>query len=243
MAGDALMPGSVAPKRFFEDVLVIERDGRYELRLDDRSLRTRGRNIVHVPTRGLAEAIRDEWAGQGERIDPAATPITSLVSAAIDAGVEGARPWRDDILSYLATDLLCYRADAPESLVTRQEEAWDPVLDWLRSDMGVGLVSTAGVIKVEQPDIAIQAARSALERATPLETLAVRQAATLTGSAAVALALWRGAFPAEALFDASLVDETFQAEKWGVDEEAAERRAQMRSEFARIAKIFEFLRA
>ncbi len=236
------MSSDAGANRFFKEVLVIEREGRFELRLDDRSLRTRGRNVLRVPSSALAEAIRTEWVRQGDRIDPSATPLTSLVSAAIDADDQGLADWRNDVLSYLGADLLCYRADRPEALAARQEQIWSPILEWMRSELGASLVVTSGVIKIVQPDAAIQAIRAVLEKTTPLELLAIRQATTLTGSGAIALALWRGAFTAAALFDASLVDETFQAEKWGEDAEASMRRQQMRAEFMVVADLLSWAR-
>ena len=43
------------------------------------------------------------------------------------------------VAAYGGTDLLCYRAEAPEELVRRQAEAWDPLLDWAADRYGARL--------------------------------------------------------------------------------------------------------
>ena len=43
---------------------------RFLLTLDGRTARTPGKQPLAVPSRGLAEALAEEWQGQGAEIDP-----------------------------------------------------------------------------------------------------------------------------------------------------------------------------
>ena len=56
-----------------------------------------------------------------------------------------------DIVNYLGSDLVCYRAADPSELVRRQAEAWDPVLDWCQTALGIKLTVTTGIVPVAQP--------------------------------------------------------------------------------------------
>ena len=45
-----------------------------------------------------------------------------------------------DRASISRSDLVVYRADAPQGLVERQAQAWDPVIDWARDRLGARFV-------------------------------------------------------------------------------------------------------
>lgn len=212
------------------------------LLLDGKPARTRAGKALEAPTRALAVAIADEWDAQGDRINLAAMPLTKHVSTAIDLAESDSAQWRGAILVYAVADLLCYRAEAPEALAERQALAWDPILAWARDALGVSLVATRGVNHVGQPAFAVRAAEAALKDADAHALVGIRTAADATGSAVIALALWKQAFETERLFAASRVDEEFQAERWGADEEAAARAESLRTEFLAAARYLDLLR-
>ena len=226
-------------RRFYQSVSVSSANEGYEVRLDDKPLRTKGQKILIAPSASLADAIQEEWEQQGDEIDLASTPLTNLLADAIDANA--ASQWRADILGYLGSDLVCYRADAPQALVERQAEVWGHYLDWLRDDLGAALVVTTGVISTPQPQIAIDRVRTILAPLNRETLAALRKATAITGSAVMALALWKQAFAARDVFAASVIDEVFQAEQWGEDEEAMGRRQTIEREFLHIARFLELL--
>jgi chaperone required for assembly of F1-ATPase len=212
------------------------------LLLDGKPAKTRAGNMLEAPTPALAAAIAEEWDKQGERINLAAMPLTKHASTAIDLAERDGARWRGAILVYVVADLLCYRAEAPEALTERQALAWDPILDWARDTIGIGLIATRGVSHVGQPAIAVRAAEAMLECADAHALTGMRTAADATGSAVIALALWKQAFDAERLFAASRVDENFQAERWGVDNEASARADSLRAEFMAASRYLDLLR-
>ncbi|HEY9567125.1 MAG TPA: ATPase, partial [Thalassobaculum sp.] len=65
----------------------------------------------------------------------------------------------------------------------------------------------------------------------------------VTGSLVLGLAVLRGRLAADAACDASEIDEAWQAELWGIDREAEQRRRGRRRELAEAAKFVELLRA
>jgi len=214
------------PKRFYKDVAVAAGQGGYGVTLDGRAVKTPGKAPLILPTEKAARLVADEFAAQGDTIDLATMPTYRLVNTAIDGVAKDPQAVLEDLLRFSASDLLCYRADGPETLVRRQNEAWDPVIDWARATLGARLLLAEGVIHVEQPREAIAAIGVHLgQRADPLRLAALHLMTSLTGSALLALAVDFGELDAEAAWNAAHVDEDFQAGQWGQDAEALARRA------------------
>jgi chaperone required for assembly of F1-ATPase len=184
------------------------------------------------------ERVAEEWARQEETVDPADMPLTRLLNSAIDGVAQTMDETRADIARYAGSDLLCYRADAPGALAERQRLAFDPVLAWAAEALGARFNLAAGVIHVAQPPEVLAAVRSALDAVDdPAALAALSVITTLTGSALLALAAHRCFLtPAEA-WAAAHVDEDFQSERWGVDEEARARRAARWREMEAAAEV------
>jgi chaperone required for assembly of F1-ATPase len=196
----------------------------------------------------LALAIAAEWNAQAETIDPARMPLTRLANAVIDAVADQAQAVAEEVAKYLGSDLLCYRADAPEGLVERQARAWDPVLAWAAEALGARFVLAQGVAHVAQPREAIAAARagipadpSSLKEPSSLKKIwrlgAVASITALTGSGLLALALAHRAIEADAAWAAAHVDEDWQMAQWGRDQHVLERRAFHFAEFQAATKV------
>ena len=231
-------------KRFYKAVELREADGRHALMLDGRQARTPGRNPLSATSRALMLEVAAEWERQSETIDPAEMPLTRLLNSAIDGVAHTMAETRADILRYAGSDLICYRAEEPETLVARQAQAFDPVLRWAAETLGARFNVTAGVMHVAQPPEALAAIGAALEAYDdPAALAALSVMTTLTGSALLALAGARGFLSAEAAWRAAHVDEDFQAERWGADAEAIARREARRREFEAAATAIEGLQA
>lgn len=198
--------------------------------LDDKPVRTPLRRALAAPTLALAQAIAAEWNAQTDVIDPARMPLTRLANAVIDAVSQVRQPVADEIVKYLGTDLLFYRAETPAGLVEKQSRAWDPVLAWARKTLGARFVLAQGVVYVPQPHEAIAATRDAIP-VEPWRLGAVSSITTLTGSGLLALAVAHGAIDADAAWAAAHVDEDWQMSQWGRDEIALTRRACHEAEF------------
>lgn len=228
-------PGSARPKRFYTRVDMIEADdGSFRIELDGRPVRTPGRAPLAVPSAVLAERLVAEWAAQGEQIDPVTMPVTRLVNSAIDGVAPRRTEVAGEIVRYAGSDLLCYRADAPERLVVLQRELWDPLLDWARAEIGAAFFLSEGIRFVEQPPRTLEVIAAALPD-EPLRLAALNLLTVLSGSALIALAVWKGRLTAEEGWRAAHIDEEVQEQLWGVDAEAAERRDSRFRDFAAAA--------
>jgi chaperone required for assembly of F1-ATPase len=231
------------PKRFYKDVTVAEGGGGFTVQLDGRPVKTPGKALLVLPTEAAAGLVAKEFAAQGETLDLASMPVYRLVNTAIDGVANDTQAVVEDILRFSSSDLLCYRADGPETLVRRQNEAWDPVLDWARAALGARFLLAEGVIHVEQPREAIAAIGVHVnQRAEPLRLAALHVMTSLTGSALLALAVDSGELDAETAWNAAHVDEDFQAEHWGQDAEALARRANRKRDMMAAAELIEAIR-
>ena len=222
--------------RFYKAVELREADGRHALLLDGRGARTPGRNLLSATSQPLMLKVAEEWERQHETIVPASMPLTRLLNSAIDGVAHTMAETRADILSYAGSDLLCYRAEEPDTLVARQAHAFDPVLRWAAESLGARFNVTTGIVHVAQPHAALAAIGAALDAYDdPVALAALSVMTTLTGSALLALAVARGLLSPEAAWQAAHVDEDFQAERWGADAEAMARREARWREFEAAA--------
>lgn len=222
----------VLPKRFYKQATVIPgTDGGFVVALDGKPVRTPSRQELGVPHADLAAALAAEWEAQTDNINPATMPLTRMINTAIDGVAAAQEEVFEDILRYAGSDLVCYRADAPEGLVARESEFWDPYLDWA-ANMGARLVLSEGIVHVEQPPEAIRAIAVLLRRyATPLQLTALHTITSLTGSLILALALAEGQGEPSEIWEAAHVGEDYNIEHWGEDHEAAAHRAKRLVDF------------
>lgn len=215
-------------KRFWTNVAV---DADRVVRLDDRPVRTPGRVPLALPTVALAAAVADEWRAVGETVDPRAMPLTGMANAAIDRIAPAPAAFAAGLAQYAESDLLCYRADAPDALIARQVAAWDPLLDWARTRYDVRIETVAGVMHRAQPPATLARLGEAMAARDAFALAGLSPVVTITGTLIGALALAEGATDADALWQAAMVDEDWQIECWGEDALATDARTARRRDY------------
>lgn len=218
-------------KRFYKEVSARPAAGGWEIVLDGRPVRTPARNPLVVPGEPLAMAAADEWRAQGEKVDPRTMPLTGLANAAIDRVAPDPDAFAASLARYGESDLLCYRAEGPESLVRAQAEHWDRLLAWARRRFDVDFEIVCGVIHKAQPGDTVRRLAHAAAARGPFELAGLAPLVTLSGSLLIALALAERAIGADQAWAAATLDESWQAEQWGEDAEAAAVLAARRAEF------------
>ena len=219
-------------KRFWKAVTV--ENG--AILLDSRHVKTPGRITLHLPTPQLAEAVADEWRAVGEEIKPHDMPLTGLANTAAERA-----PAAETLAVYGETDLLCYRAENPPELATREAEVWDPLLDWGRKRYDISFLVTSGIIHAAQPPETVKRLGAAVSAYDDWHRTALSPLVTIGGSLVVALMLAEGAITPDAAFDACHLDELWQAELWGEDWMATDARALRRADFRNAARFLTLL--
>lgn len=204
-------------KRFWKTVAI---DAERGIRLDERPVRTPGRQPLILPTDALADAVAAEWraVAEGTEIDPRAMPLTGLANAAIERIGPDPATFAAGLAAFGESDLLCYRAESPDDLVARQAALWDPLLDWASQRYDVHFEVAAGIMHRHQPPATIARLREAMMARTAYELAGLAPIVTIGGSLVAALALFEGAASPDAVWRAIELDEDWQAEQWGRDD-------------------------
>jgi len=208
-------------KRFWQSATVEAEGTGWGVRLDGRAVKTPAKAALVVPTLAMAQAIAAEWQAQQGELRPATMPVTRAANSAIDKVAVQFDEVADLIAAYGASDLLCYRADAPPALVARQAASWDPLLDWAAQDLAAPLVVTAGVVPVAQPMDSLARLTGQVRAFDAFGLTALHDLVALCGSLIIGLAIAKDRLSVSEGWDASRIDETWQAEQWGQDEDAA----------------------
>ncbi len=235
-------------KRFYTKAGVGEHGCGFALLLDGRVAKTPAKAALVLPTLAAAEAVAMEWEAQREEINLTSMPLTRIANTAIDGVAFAMEAVAAEIVKYAETDLVCYRASGPESLVRAEAEAWDPILAFAANRLGARFICAEGIGFVEQPAAAIAAVRTKVKDArhgpaAPFALASLSVMTTLTGSALIALALSEGAIGLDEAWRAAYVEEDFEMRLWGADEEAMERRARRFAEMAAAEQLWRLIAA
>jgi chaperone required for assembly of F1-ATPase len=230
-------------RRFYQQAAVEAGEGGFHVLLDGKSIRTPAKALLVLPTQPLAEAIAGEWRAvpADAEITAGHLPLTRLATTGLDR-VRGQRQRViDDTAKYGESDMLCYRAGAPESLVARQHDLWQPLLDWAATHYGAELSLANGTTFVVQPAEAVARLRAAVARHGDLALSALYNLTHVAGSLVIALAVSEKRLAAADAFAAAQLDELYQIEGWGEDPIAAERHLGIRHDIDAAARFLDLL--
>ncbi len=230
-------------KRFYKETGVEEDRGGFCVLLDGKPMRTPAKAILVVPTRALAEAIAAEWAAVPEKaeINAAHLPLTRLAATGIDRVVSRRDEVIADTSKYAGSDLLCYRASGPDSLVGLQRERWDPLLAWVAECYGARLATAEGIAFVEQAAEAKARLHAAVAAHGDLALSALYNLTHAAGSVVIALAVSDGRLDAAGAFAAAQTDELYQVDRWGDDPIAEKQREGVRRDIESCARFLSLL--
>lgn len=227
-----------AKKRFWKDAAVAEVESGFSVELDGRKVKTPAKAPLTVPTRGMAEAIAAEWQAQEDEIDPRTMPVTRSANAAIDKVAHQHAEVADMLAEYGGSDLLCYRATQPVELISRQADQWDPMLNWAEEKLGARLAPVSGVVHVAQDTQSLETLSAQVHALSNFELAAFHDLVSLSGSLILGFAAIHGEGSVEELWQLSRLDETWQEEQWGIDEEAAEQAELKRQAFLHADRFY-----
>ena len=213
-------------------------NGGFSVMLDGRTLRGPKGGPTVLPTRALAELVAEEWAAQGQTLDLANMAASRLANTALESIPAAREDTAQQVAHYAGTELLCYRAEGPENLVKRQATQWDPVLARAEAELGLTFVLVEGIVHRDQPPASLAKIKAMALGLDDFALTGLAFGVPLFGSAVLSLGLMRGWFSAHEAFDLSRLDEAWQEEKWGIDEEAAERTARLRGEAQMLERWF-----
>jgi chaperone required for assembly of F1-ATPase len=221
------------PKRTYKTVAVAPSGEGHAILFDGKPAKVASA-ALQLPTPALAEAVAQEWREQKKQLDPARMPLTALAAAALNRVATARGDVIEHILGYGRNELLCYRAAEPPELAARQKARWDPLLEWAHTHHGIRLAADTGISFIEEPVDALLRMQEIVSGLDDFELAALDAVASLAASFVVALALIERHIGAEEAFAVSHLEELYQAEKWGRDAEAEQRRARTIAELKAV---------
>jgi len=225
-------------KRFWKEAVVCPAEGGFAVMLDGRAVKTPAKTPLVVPTEGLARAIAAEWDAQTGLVRPATMPFTRTANSALDKVAPQFGAVVGMLADYGGTDLLCYRATDPAALIDRQNSGWNPLLDWAAATFDAPLRAVPGVMFIPQDAAALRNLHAAVASQSAFQVAGFHDLVAISGSLILGLAVTQGRLTPDEAFALSRIDEHWQAELWGVDEDAAILEAHKKDAFAQAARFF-----
>jgi chaperone required for assembly of F1-ATPase len=231
-------------RRFWTETSIAEQAGLFTVRLDAKPLRLPNGHSLAVPQRGLAEAIATEWqvAALGGEIDATTLRLTSLAGQTQLVIAPDTQALTGALLARLRSDLLIYRTDDPPELSVRQQQAWQPWLDWAADDLSAPLIATCQLIAHDPAPAALASLERVLAAYDPWALAALDQLTRSLNSLILALAVLREALSPLQAHEIATLETRFQAEKWGVDPAITAREAEIAADIEAAALFFRLTR-
>jgi len=219
------------PKRFYKQVSVEARDGKFAVLLDGKNIKTPGKVNVAVPCEELANLMVKEWDAQDKEIDPATMPLTRLVNTIVERGDETLGAVKAEIVKFAGNDLLVYRAESQQELVDQQTKFWGGALEAFSKRYDVSFNVITGVMHQDQPAEVQVRVGEIIAPYDEFVAFSIMSITSITGSAILGVGLNEGLFTPEQVLETAYVDEDYQAQQWGEDAEATRMRAFKRQDF------------
>ncbi len=227
-----------APKRFWKSATAVPCDGGFTVTLDGRAVKTPAKTALVVPTIAMAEAIAVEWDAQSEKVRPETMPCTRAANSALDKVAVQFDEVAEMIAAYGGSDLLCYRAEAPQNLRLRQDEHWDPLLAWAQVDLQAPLEVTTGLMPIRQNPETLSRFVKMVKSFSHFELAAVHDLVAISGSLVLGLAVTRNRLSPTDAWALSRIDEHWNVELWGQDDEAAANESLRQAGFLHAARFY-----
>lgn len=228
-------------KRFYREAAVIDQADGFAIALDGKPVKTPGKLPLVMPSARLAHLVVDEWNAQGDKVDPEVMHYTRLVNTTLDRVEPRMADVGAEVAGFGGSDLLCYRADEPEDLISRQAEVWDPYVIWANGYFNIELKTTSGIMPVKQDEKSLTALKDAVMANSPYEMTVLHALTGGLGSLILALAHTKGHANLDDVWAASQLDEMYQVEQWGEDAEDTEKRNELKNEMVVAAILLECL--
>lgn len=218
-------------RRTWKKVLVRSAESGFQIFLDEKPIETPNKNLIVVPTKKLADALAKEWKTQKKVVGFKKMVFNKLVNSSIDQVTVSRTSIIEILIEYGDTDLLCYRAEDPPDLCLLQETQWGPVLNWLEKTFSINLKVYSGVIYEPQEEQQLQQLKNILQVYSDFEIAALHELVTISGSLIIGLAVKNKALTLQEAWNRAILDESWQMQKWGKDQESLDRLNLRRKEF------------
>ena len=215
-------------KKFWKKVSIKKNSSNcFQIMLDERILQTPLKRELVLPNLNLTQEIVKEWDQDSKNINTESMIFYSLISNSLDKIKDKRNLYIDDILDYIDTDLICYRAENPKELVELQKNKWDPIILLIEKYIGTKVQVFQGVSPKKQHATVHIRLNNLINKFDVFEISALHRITNITGSIFLSLCVLKKDISKNEVFELSFLDELWQAENWGFDEETLQKRKEI----------------
>lgn len=232
----------IKSKFLYNEVIIEESvNGNFVIRVDGKIFKSPNGDTV-VGSALLLGAVAKELQLQSTELSFQDMPLTRYLFTVYDRVRRRRDSVINDIVRYAETDLLCYRATGPRQLVKRQEELWQPLLDWSKGKYQIDLILSLGTISILQNPKSLEKVRQILKSMNNFLLTAMYKGASLSGSAIVGLAILEEQLTTQKAWEIATLEESWQLERWGHDLELFERLTILEKEFTDLGQFLSLVK-
>ena len=230
-------------KKFWKTVNIKELpNNKFQLLLDKKVLNTPIQNKLIFSNYDIAYQTSLEWNINSDILNTDDMVFFSIYSTAIDKISIDRKLFIDEIMEFIDTDLICYRAQKPIELFELQKVKWNPVLLNIKSYIDLEISVFEGVMPRKQNIRVHNQIQKLIKKFTDLELSILYRITNITGSIFISLCVLKREIFHDDLFELCYLDELWQAREWGFEEEASAKRDRLSKELNKIVTLVEFLR-
>jgi len=222
-------------KKFWETIEIKKKSSKeFYILLDDKKLKTPLKNELVLSNYLMAKEVLKEWDQSSDIIKTDDLVFYGLLSTAIDRVREEKNSYINDIINFIDTDLICYRADNPIDLVSFQNKHWDPVIILIEKYINNNVGVFKGVMPSQQNSKVHHKIKNLVVGLNDVQISVLHRITNLIGSVFLALCILKKDLSNKQAFELSFLDELWQAENWGYEEDASAKRKKIRTELNRL---------
>ena len=215
-------------KKFWKKVSINKiSSNSFQIMLDEKILKTPLKRELVLPNLNLTKEIVKEWDQDSKNINTESMIFYGLVSTSLDKIIDNKNLFIDDILDYIDTDLICYRAENPKELVELQRNKWDPILLLIEKYTGTNIQVFQGILPKKQDTAVYSKLSNLINQFNIFEISALHRITNITGSILLSLCVLKKDISANDVFELSFLDELWQEKNWGFDKETSQKRKEI----------------
>ena len=205
----------------------------FQIMLDERILKTPLKRELVIPNLNLTKEIIKEWDQDSKNINTESMIFYGLISTSLDKIKDNRTLYINDVLDYIDTDLVCYRAENPKELVELQKKKWDPIILLIEKYIDTKVQVFQGILPKKQHVTVHSKLNNLINQLDNFEISALHRITNITGSIFLSLCVLKKDISKNEIFELSFLDELWQAENWGYDEETSQKRKEISIELNR----------
>ena len=230
-------------KKFWKIVQVKKKlKNSFDILLDKRILKTPMQKDLIFSNYKIAKETALEWDIDEKEINTENMVFYGLISTAIDKISNDKVSYIENVLGFINTDLICYRADGPNELVDLQNSSWNPINSFIKKYIDVELKFFIGVMPSKQSLEIFNRLKTLINSFSDIEISALHRITNLTGSIFISICILKGDVLKNEAFELSFLDELYQAKNWGIEQESLDKRDKIAKELNRIISFVELIR-